>query len=124
MAKSTARLGGEIVKIGLLLFFAIIWSGFTLTADYYMLVKAGFRQILALSYPTVIGTVTSSGVQSSDNGDSAPYRPLIKYIYVVDGKRYDGNRYRYDQVGTNDHYAHDIVASYPVGKEIEVRHSL
>jgi len=122
MGKSISRLRGEIVKIGLIFSFAIIWSAFTLNYDYRFM-KVGIQQIQALGHPTVIGTITSSEVESNDDGDGTSYRPLIKYTYEVDRKQYEGDRYRYGQMGTNDNSAHRIVASYPVGKQAEVHHS-
>ncbi|MCA9094226.1 MAG: DUF3592 domain-containing protein, partial [Planctomycetaceae bacterium] len=122
MPKSTSKLGGEIVGTGLFLFFIIFWSAITLGFDYF-LIKASVQQIQALGHPTVNGTITSSEVEFDNDGEGTTYRPLIKYSYEVDRKQYEGNRYRYGQVGTSDHSAHRIVASHPVGKQVEVHHS-
>ncbi len=122
MGKSVSRQGGEIVGTGLFLFFVIFWSAITLGFDYF-LIKASVQQIQALGHPTVIGTITSSEVESNDDGGGTSYRPLIKYSYEVDRKQYEGNRYRYGQMGTSDNSAQRIVASHPVGKQVEVHHS-
>jgi hypothetical protein len=122
MTKSTVNTIGQIVKLVFFLVFTIFWSSFTLCMD-LNLANASIRQLQALSYATATGTVTSSEVQTNDDSDGSTYRPLIKYTYVVGGKQYEGNRYRYDQMGTNDHSSHRIVALYPVGKQVEVHHS-
>jgi hypothetical protein len=122
MAKSTKGMGGSVAGIGCLLFFAIFWSGLTLAFD-FILVKAIFQQIQALNYSTAIGTITSSEVEANSDGEGTTYRPIIKYTYVVNNKRYEGDRYRYGQMGSGDHSAHRIVASYPVGKKVEVYHA-
>lgn len=121
MAKSSKSLGGQVAG-GCLLFFALFWSAFTLAFDAFI-VWASIQQIQALNYPTVTGTITSSEVESSSDGDGTTYRPLIKYSYVVNDKRYEGNRYRYGQMGTGDRSAYRIVALFPVGKQVEVHHS-
>jgi hypothetical protein len=41
----------------------------------------------------------------------------------VNNKRYQGDRYRYGQMGTGDRSAHRIVASYPAGRQVEVDHA-
>lgn len=122
MVSSTAKQGVQITGFGFLLLFTIFWSGFTLVFDYFI-AKSTIHQIQALGHATTIGTITSSEVRSENNGEGASHRPLIKYAYTVDNKPYEGNRYRYNQAGSNDRYARDIVAAYPVGKQVEVRHS-
>jgi hypothetical protein len=120
MVGSTTRPGGQ--GVGCLLFFAILWSAFTLVFDFFM-AQAIFQQIQALTYSTATGTITSSKVEADDSGEGTTYRPSIKYTYEVDNKRYEGDRYRYGQMDTGDHSAHQIVASFPVGSQVEVYHA-
>ncbi len=110
------KLGGPVAGVGCLLFFAVFWSAITLTFD-FLVVKASIQQIHALGYPTAIGTITSSEVEGNDDGDGTTYRPVIKYFYVVGDQRYEGDRYRYGQMGTGDRSAHRIVESFPVGRQ-------
>ncbi|MHB9082115.1 MAG: DUF3592 domain-containing protein [Pirellulaceae bacterium] len=121
MVGSAKRLGGQVTGVGCVLFIAVFWSGFTLAFDFFI-ARAIFQQIQALTYSTATGTITSSEVEANDDGEGTTYRPIIKYTYVVDDKRYEGDRYRYGQVGTGDRSAHRIVASYPVGMQVEVYH--
>lgn len=121
MATTSKSLGGAMGG-GCLLVCALFWSAITLSFDSFI-AWASLRQIQALSYPIVTGTITSSEVESSTDSDGTTYRPLIKYTYVVDDTRYDGNRYRYGQMGTNDRSAERIVALFPVGKQVAVHHS-
>lgn len=113
--------GEQVAGIGCLLFCTVFWSGLTLTLD-NMMGKATFQQVRALSHPTATGTIIFSEVEVSHDGDGVTYRPSIRYTYSVDGKQFAGNRYRYGQMGTNDRSAHRIVASYPVGMQVEVHH--
>jgi hypothetical protein len=122
MAKSTTSMGGRVAGIGFLLFFAVFWSGITLAFDFF-LVKAIFQQIQALSYSTATATITSSEVETDNDGEGTTYRPIIKYAYVVNNKRYEGNRYRYGQMGSGDRSAHRIVASYSAGRQVEVHYA-
>ena len=120
MVESTKRLGGQ--GVGCLLFFAFLWSAFTLVFD-YAIARAICQQIQALTYSTAIGTITSSEVEANDDGEGTTYRPCIKYSYVVNDQRYDGDRYRYGQINTGDYFAHQIAASFPVGSQVEVYHA-
>jgi hypothetical protein len=120
MVGSTKRPGGQ--GVGCLLFFAILWSAFTLVFD-YVIARAICQQIQALTYSTAIGTITSSEVEANDDGEGTTYRPDIKYTYEVGNQRYEGDRYRYGQINTGDYFAHQIVASFPVGSQVEVYHA-
>lgn len=122
MTKSTKSMGGSVAGTVFLLFFTVFWSGITLAFDFFI-VKAIFQQIQALNYSTAIGTITSSEVETNSDGEGTTYRPSIKYTYVVNNKRYEEDRYRYGQMSSGDHSAHRIVASYPVGRQVEVYHA-
>lgn len=120
MVESKKRPGGQ--GVGCLLFFAILWSAFTLVLD-ILIAWAICQQIQALTYSTAIGTITSSEVEANDDDEGTTYRPSIKYSYVVNDQRYDGDRYRYGQINTGDYFAHQIAASFPVGSQVEVYHA-
>lgn len=120
MIGSTKKPGGQGVSVPL--FFAVFWTGGTLLFDFFI-AWAIFQQVQALTYSTATGTITSSEVDADDSGEGTTYRPSIKYTYVVNDQRYEGDRYRYGQVGTGDRSAHRIVASFPVGSQVEVYHA-
>ena len=122
MAGIAKNLGGQVAGVGCLLFFVVFWSAITLTFD-FLIAKASIHQIHALGYSTAIGTITSSEVEANDDGDGTTYRPVIKYFYVAGDQRYEGDRYRYGQMGTGDRSAHRIVESYPVGRQVEVHYA-
>lgn len=119
MSESTKRPGGQAKRVGRLLFVAVFWTSITLVFDFFI-AGAIFQQVRALTYSTATGTITFSDVESNDSSEGTTYRPNIKYTYVVNDQRYEGDRYRYGQVGTGDRSAHRIVASFPVGSQVDV----
>lgn len=122
IARMAMRGGGEAAGIGCLAVFALFWSGLTLAFDGFI-TKAAFQQIQALHYPTVRGTITSSKVEASEDSDGTTYRPAIQYTYSVGGKQYQGDRYRYGQMGSGDHSAQEIVARHRAGMQVEVHYA-
>ena len=99
--------------------FVGFWSAITLVFD-VMLVISAWRQIQAESYPRVIGAITHSEVDEHHDSDGTTYSADVKYVFTVDDRQYEGDRYRYGQMGSSDRNAHKIVASLPVGKEVPV----
>jgi hypothetical protein len=80
------------------------------------------HQEIARGFPQADGTVVGSEVQFSDgDGESAAYIPKIEYDYVVAGRPYTGNRYRYGTIGHPSHAATErIVRRYPQGRKTKV----
>ena len=101
------------------LVFVGFWSAITLVFD-VMLVISAWRQIRAESYPSVVGAITHSEVDAHHDSDGTTYSVDVEYVYMVDDRQYEGDRYRYGQMGSSDNNAHRIVASLPVGKEVPV----
>ncbi len=104
------------------LLFVGFWSLLTLIFD-GMLVFNAYRQFQANSYPVATGTMTHSEVSVHHGDDSTTYGVEVKYEYQVDGRRYEGDRYRYGQWNSSDDSAQKIVDSLPVGKQVDVRYN-
>jgi hypothetical protein len=80
------------------------------------------RQQSARHFPRVAGTVRSSEVEFAEgDAESAAYLPKIEYDYVVAGRRYTGDRYRYGTIGHPSHAAVErIVRRHAQGRETKV----
>jgi len=78
------------------------------------------RQVQAEGYPTTLGSITHSEVTVHHGDDSTTYGVDVKYDYEVDGRAYEGTRYRYGQWKSSDNSAKKIVDSLPVGTEVDV----
>ncbi|MCR4413558.1 MAG: DUF3592 domain-containing protein, partial [Thermoguttaceae bacterium] len=113
-----SKLGGA----GCLCVFALFWSGMTLGFD-VLIAQNAFRQIQALGHSKVMGSVTHSEVETVFDDEGPTYRPKIRYKYLVGGKEYLGDRYRYDRWSSGGDWAHRIVAANPVGSQVEVYHA-
>lgn len=69
----------------------------------------------------VPAVVTASAVRSSRGDDSTTYRPYIAYVYTVDGREYEGDRYDFWSVSSSGYEGKAaIVREHPVGREIRV----
>lgn len=104
------------------LFFVGFWSLVTLIFD-GMLVFNAYRQLEAKSYPVATGTITHSEVTEHHGDDSTTYGVDVKYDFEVAGRRYAGDCYRYGQMSSSDKSAHKIVASLPVGEQVDVHYN-
>jgi hypothetical protein len=109
--------GGCILAV-----FGLAWSGGVLTFDVVEF-SGIYHQLAALSYATTPGRVISSEVKvirSKRKSERNAYSPNIRFSYEVDGKPYEGNRYRYGQMATADKSAALTVAQYPAGAAVTV----
>ena len=89
------------------------------------------RMRRAAGWPVVPGTVTFSAVEETsvgfDDGTQSRrrrmYRPSVEYEYGVGGQTYTGRQLRLgiDSAGAQA-WAEGVVARYPVGAVVEVRH--
>lgn len=68
-------------------------------------------------WPHTTGTVLSSTVQVSRNGNARHEQPLVLYAYQVDGQVFQGNRVRLSGSATS---ASATVARYPAGAAVTV----
>jgi len=111
-----ARKGGLVF----ILLFGTVWSGFTLTADWFVM-RGAVRQVIAEFYATTAGQVMHSGLKEHrDSRGRIDYAPDIKFAYEVAGQAYSGDRYRYSEIYLKRDYAADVIADYPEGKEVSV----
>lgn len=107
-----------------LLLFILVWSAFTLMFD-GMILQGLARQTLATFYPHAPGTITHSQVveRGNSDGDGTLYGFEVRYAYEVDGRRYEGTRYRYASWSSSDRaMAADAVRRFPVGARVPVFH--
>ncbi len=74
------------------------------------------------SYVETVGTVKESQVVSRERaGDETTYEPEIFYIYEVDGKTYEGNRYTPSQSSSSiRNAAEEAVKKYAAGTTCKV----
>jgi hypothetical protein len=81
-------------KSGLLspLILLVCWTGLML-AGTYVLVETTVRQHLALKFATTLGRIVRSEM---GQGNMSRRGLEIEYTYTVDGVKYHGYRYRYD----------------------------
>ena len=113
-SRRLSKLGGA----GFLVFVALCYSGVTLYFD-NVIGRNAYRQIQALGYSKVMGSVTRSEVEVHPKSHSLKFH----YKYSVAGKEYLGERYRYNQESPFGDGAHRIVASHPVGSQVEVHYA-
>ena len=96
------------------------WSALILTADGF--VGWGiWHQIASRNYPAVSGEITHSELTREHRSKGGTYGVDIRYNYVVDGRAFDGTRYRYNAGASSDSaWAREAVASHPVGASTQV----
>jgi Protein of unknown function (DUF3592) len=81
------------------------------------------RDISSSKYwPSVVGTVISSAVEQRNPKNKKVHSAAVRYTYNVGGKEYQSDRIFWaPNEGTEKKMA-EIVAAYPVGKDIWVQH--
>jgi Protein of unknown function (DUF3592) len=99
-----------------LLFFAI---GLLLL---YVAIRARRRAKAAMAWPSVPGRIVESRVESYQTTNDqekwvTAYRPRIAYQYAVNGAPYQSHKI---DVGGVARKAEQVVAAYPVGREVPV----
>ena len=103
---------------GCLLVFGLFWTSLLLMLD-----VVGFaplrKQLASASYKPAPAVVLSSEVEIDRSGSSTSYWPKIRYQYQVDGRTFEGQRYRYFKMSSRK-LAHRVVADHPAGKATEV----
>ena len=73
-------------------------------------------------WPSVVGTITASSLQQPNPKKSAIYSVAVRYTYRVGGRDYECSRIFWGpNEGTEQEMA-EIVAAYPVGKDVWVQH--
>ncbi len=103
-----------------MIFFGLIWSAMTLLFDGFVVVPT-VRQMAAMRYPTTEGTVLAAEVTQHDGEDGYTYGVAMTYSYRVNGREYEGRRYRYQSGSSSDcGWAHAAVARHPAGSKTAV----
>jgi hypothetical protein len=105
-----------------LLLFLLFWSALTLMFDGRILQDLA-HQSLATRYPRASGTITHSQVVQHRGNDGTTYGFEVRYSYEVDGRSYEGTRYRYGSWNSSDRdLADDAARRFPVGATVSVFH--
>ena len=88
----------------------------------HMLQQAGASE----NWPHTSGVIVISTVSQSREYDSRKkrtktvYRANIGYAYLVDGKRFQGDKISFSGTGTSRKSASQLTAKYPKKKEVDV----
>lgn len=77
------------------------------------------RQSRTGAYPHVVGRVVKSEIRT-EQGKKVRYYADIEYAWNVAGHEFTGTTVRHGFFGTNHSDAQQVVAAYPLGKEIDV----
>ncbi|MBL8549670.1 MAG: DUF3592 domain-containing protein [Hyphomonadaceae bacterium] len=100
---------------------AILWIVLILTADFWI----GFnvtKQWRAAAFPTVEAVVTSSSLEYGTSRRRTS-GPVIRYAYVVDGTRHEGDTFQYGNYTSSDwQWARAMVRAHPVGATTRVHY--
>ncbi|NMO21456.1 DUF3592 domain-containing protein [Pyxidicoccus fallax] len=98
------------------------WALFTLGAD-VLILQDPARDLLALGWPSVTGTITHSSVREL-RGKGTTYHLDVRYTYDVGGQHFQGVRYRHFNRGLPDRgEVEERARRYAVGTEVPVFHS-
>lgn len=103
-----AGLGVFAFIIGVVLYFVHGWQKLKLQAS--------------KSWPSVVGTITSSALESSNSKSSTTYSAAVRYSYRVGGKDYVSNRVFWGPNEGREQKMAEIVAEYPAGRDVWVQH--
>lgn len=106
-----------------LVFFACFWSAIVLLFDGVM--AHGFwKQFESSRYPFTMGEITYSDVTKTvttgRHGQSTTYGVDIGYRYVVDGRSFNGTRYRYGSTFSDYSWATSTVREHPAHSQTKV----
>ncbi|HEX8439976.1 DUF3592 domain-containing protein [Archangium sp.] len=105
------------------LLFVLFWSAVTLLFDGFIL-RGIVGQLQALSYSRTTGTITYSEVSEKTDSDGTTYGFVVRYAYEVDGRAYEGTRYRYSQSSSsNKAPARALKERFHEGATVPVFHS-
>jgi Protein of unknown function (DUF3592) len=74
------------------------------------------------TWPSVVGTIISSALERSNPKRSTAYCAAVRYSYRVGGKDYVSNRVFWGPNEGREQKMAEIVAEYPLGKDVWVQH--
>jgi len=74
------------------------------------------------SWPSVVGTITSSSLEKSNPKSNTSYAAAVRYGYRVGGKDYASDRVFWGPQEGREKQMADLVAEYPAGKDVWVQY--
>jgi len=99
---------------------ALFWTACTGALDYFLLSTVE-RHCVAAGFPKAEGRIIESEVDSERPAGGVENRASIVYRYHVDGKEYEANHFRFDEVWSGrPEDMEEVVAAYPVGRTLDV----
>lgn len=103
------------------LVFGLFWGALTGSFD-YLVVSRMLQQKAAEQYPTVTGVISHSEMtQKRGSKGKTSYGIDLRYSYEVAGKKYESNRYRYDEDNSSDsRHARQVVGELSAGTKVPV----
>lgn len=99
---------------------ALFWTVCTGAIDYFVLSTA-VRHCVAAGFPKAEGRIIESEVDPERLGGGVEKIAIISFRYRVDGKEYETNHFRFDDVWSGrPEETQEVVAAYPVGRTVNV----
>ena len=105
-------------------FLAALGAVVFITGMFTYLVHGHQRSNISASkyWPSVVGTVISSAVEQPNPKNRKIYSAAVRYSYRVTDKEYQSNRIFWGPNEGPEQKMAEVVAAYPVGKDIWVQH--
>jgi hypothetical protein len=85
-------------------------------------VRDTLRQARSADYPTVVGTVVESRIDTSSDGESTSHTAVVRYAYRVGDRHYESERYRYGTKSATRKNAERVTGTHPVGSPVTVHY--
>jgi hypothetical protein len=77
--------------------------------------------LAARGWLRVPASIVRSFVLVHTDNEGAGYFPTVEYEYIMEGRKYSGNRLRYGQTGSSfRRQAERVIGPYPAGASVEV----
>jgi len=78
---------------------------------------------ISRKWPEYSATIIESGYEKVEemDGPGVAYRIIITYRYIVSGVQYENSNYNFCNQSVDKYEREQLLARYPVGKEITVR---
>jgi hypothetical protein len=123
--------GDRPTPAGLRFFFAVVFPLIFLGAGAVLLVigaRGYLRATASLDWPIAEGVVVASSVRSQtsrskEGRTSTSHRAEVLYEFEAEGAKWSGARVSFGEYASSDPaHARGIVARYPVGERVAVRH--
>ncbi len=103
----------------------ICLGGFIVFGFFFMM--GGIKEIKlakkSSSWPTTMGTIIESRIETSSDSDGETYRPSVRFSYQVHGLKFTGNKIFFGHGGiysSNYNYSKKVVTQYSTNKIITI----